>query len=116
MECVLKVLTVAQQGRAFVSDREAILVERESHLLELCRLYRAHPLWLGTVQVTNLEVEQLPPTARLTAVPEFLSTDSILAQFPNNRLKRRSSTGTLSGYLREKDSSMALDGDVRRIS
>jgi putative transposase len=65
---------------------KAILVERESHLLELCRCIVLNPLRVkGGASAENWKWSSYRATAGLAAVPEFLSTDWILAQFGNRR-------------------------------
>ena len=73
-------------GHLFQGRFKAILVERESHLLELCRYIVLNPLRVkGTASAQSWRWSSYRATAGLAAVPEFLSTDWILAQFGNRR-------------------------------
>jgi hypothetical protein len=61
-------------------------VERESHLLELCRYIVLNPLRVkGSCRSQTWKWSSYRSTAGLPAVPGFLSTDWILAQFTKKR-------------------------------
>ena len=69
-------------GHIFQGRYKAILVEKESHLLELCRYVVLNPVRAGLAE----SVEQWPwssyaKTAGLSQAPAFLETAWVLAQF-----------------------------------
>jgi putative transposase len=69
-------------GHLFQGRFKAILVERESHLLALCRYIVLNPLTVkDSARSQTWKWSSYRATAGLAAVPEFLSTDWILAQF-----------------------------------
>jgi putative transposase len=73
-------------GHLFQGRFKAILVERESHLLELCRYIVLNPLRVkGSARAQTWKWSSYRATAGLAPVPEFLSTDWILAQFGTKR-------------------------------
>jgi REP element-mobilizing transposase RayT len=73
-------------GHLFQGRFKAILVERESHLLELCRYIVLNPLRVkGRTIAQRSKWSSYAATAGLARVPEFLSTDWILAQFGKRR-------------------------------
>jgi putative transposase len=73
-------------GQLFQGRFKAILVEREFHLLELCRYIVLNPLRVkGGASAQSWKWSSYRATAGLTAVPEFLSTDWILSQFGKKR-------------------------------
>jgi putative transposase len=75
-------------GHLFQGRFKAILVERESHLLELCRYIVLNPTRVkGGGTTSSWKWSSYRPTAGLASVPEFLSTDWILEQFGKNRLR-----------------------------
>ena len=65
---------------------KAILVEKESHLLELCRNIVLNPIRVkDNARTGNWKWSSYRATAGLASVPEFLTTDWVLAQFGKNR-------------------------------
>jgi len=75
-------------GHLFQGRFKAILVEKESHLLELCRYIVLNPARVkGSATTSSWKWSSYRPTAGLASVPEFLSTDWILQQFGKNRLR-----------------------------
>jgi putative transposase len=73
-------------GHLFQGRFKAILVERESHLLELCRYIVLNPLHVkDRARAQSWKWSSYGATAGLAPVPEFLSTDWILAQFGKSR-------------------------------
>jgi putative transposase len=73
-------------GHLFQGRFKAILVERESHLLELCRYIVLNPLRVkGSARAQSWKWSSYGATAGRARVPEFLSTDWILAQFGKRR-------------------------------
>ena len=64
------------------------LVERESHLLELCRYVVLNPLRIKRKsRAVDLKWTSYAATAGLALVPEFLTVEWVLAQFGRNRRK-----------------------------
>jgi REP element-mobilizing transposase RayT len=75
-------------GHLFQGRFKAILVERDSHLLELCRYIVLNPARIkGGAKVRGWKWSSYRATAGLTAAPEFLSTEWILEQFGTKRLQ-----------------------------
>jgi putative transposase len=73
-------------GHLFQGRFKAILVEKESYLLELCRYIVLNPVRVkGRTSPAGWKWSSYRPTAGLVAVPEFLSTDWLLEQFGQNR-------------------------------
>jgi putative transposase len=73
-------------GQLFQGRFKAILVEREFHLLELCRYIVLNPLRVkGGASAQSCKWSSYRATAGLARVPEFLSTDWILSQFGKKR-------------------------------
>src|SRR5687767_12534372 len=73
-------------GHLFQGRFKAILVEKESHLLELCRYVVLNPARVkrsGTAQTWKWS--SYGATAGLALVPSFLSTDWVLEQFGQSR-------------------------------
>jgi putative transposase len=78
-------------GHLFQGRFKAILVEKESHLLELCRYIVLNPVRIkGNVTAQSWKWSSYRPTAGLVSVPEFLSTDWILEQFGKKRMQAQS--------------------------
>ncbi len=78
-------------GHVFQGRFKAILVERETYLLELCRYVVLNPVRAAMVK----RVERYPwssyrATAGLPAAPSWLTTDGVLGQF--GRQRRRAQT------------------------
>jgi len=73
-------------GHVFQGRYKAVVVEKERHLLELCRYVVLNPVragmaaWAGQWQWSNYRA-----TAGLRKSPEFLSTDWVLSQFGRSR-------------------------------
>jgi hypothetical protein len=73
-------------GHLFQGWFKAILVEKESYLLELCRYIVLNPVRVkGRTNPASWKWSSYRATAGLVAVPEFLSTDWLLEQFGNSR-------------------------------
>jgi len=73
-------------GHLFQGRFKAILVERQSHLLELCRYIVLNPAQVkGRAQASTWKWSSYRATAGLASVPEFLRTDWILEQFGKKR-------------------------------
>ncbi len=73
-------------GHLFQGRFKAILIERESHLLELCRYIVLNPLRIkGSGKPQTWKWSSYRATAGLASVPPFLSIDWILQQFARNR-------------------------------
>jgi hypothetical protein len=86
-------------GLLYQGRFKAILVERVSDLLALCRLYRAHPLRVkSSGRSQTWKWSGYRATAGPATVPEFLSTDWILAQF---RKKQGSSAEAVPGICQD---------------
>jgi putative transposase len=69
-------------GHTFQGRFQSILVNRESHLLELCRYVVLNPVRAGIVkQVGQYRWSSYRATAGLEEKPEFLTVDWILSQF-----------------------------------
>jgi putative transposase len=73
-------------GHLFQGRFKAILMERESHLLDLCRYIVLNLLRVkGSARAQSWKWSSYGATAGLTRVSEFLSTEWILAQFGKRR-------------------------------
>ena len=73
-------------GHLFQGRFKAILVEKEAHLLELCRYVVLNPVRVkGGASAQSWKWSSYRATAGLGSVPEFLSTDWILEQFGKSR-------------------------------
>jgi putative transposase len=73
-------------GHLFQGRFKAILVEKESYSLELCRYIVLNPVRIkGGSQVGAWKWSSYRATAGLASVPQFLSTDWVLGQFGNKR-------------------------------
>ena len=71
-------------GHLFQGRFKAVVVEKESHLLELCRYMVLNPVRAKGIKVSRPDGwrwSSYRATAGLTARPGFLSTEWILAQF-----------------------------------
>ncbi|MGK2873200.1 MAG: REP-associated tyrosine transposase [Alphaproteobacteria bacterium] len=69
-------------GHVFQGRYKAIVVERDSHLLELCRYVVLNPRRAGMVRnVARYKWSSYPATIGAAPCPEWLSTDWLLAQF-----------------------------------
>ncbi len=77
-------------GHLFQGRYKAILVERDSHLLELCRYVVLNPVRANMVkQVAKYSWSSYPATMGYTATPDWLSTDWLLGQFGKRRAVAR---------------------------
>jgi putative transposase len=75
-------------GHLFQGRFKAILVEKESYLLELCRYIVLNPVRIkGGVKAQSWKWSSYRATAGLASVPTFLSTDWVLGQFGKSRLQ-----------------------------
>jgi len=73
-------------GHLFQGRFKAVLVEKESYLLELCRYVVLNPARVkGETKTAAWKWSSYRATAGLASVPEFLSTDWLLEQFGKNR-------------------------------
>jgi REP element-mobilizing transposase RayT len=73
-------------GHLFQGRFKAILVERDSHLLELCRYIVLNPARVkSSAKASTWKWSSYRATAGLASVPEFLHTDWILEQFGKSR-------------------------------
>ena len=73
-------------GHLFQGRFKAILVEKESYLLELCRYIVLNPVRVkGGAEMGAWKWSSYRATAGLASVPEFLSIDWLLEQFGKNR-------------------------------
>jgi REP-associated tyrosine transposase len=73
-------------GHLFQGRFKAILVEKESYLLELCRYIVLNPMRVkGNVKTGTWKWSSYRATAGLVSAPEFLATDWVLGQFGKNR-------------------------------
>ena len=69
-------------GHLFQGRFKAILVEKESYLLELCRYIVLNPIRIdGNALTGTWKWSSYRATAGLASAPEFLSTDWVLRQF-----------------------------------
>ena len=69
-------------GHIFQGRFKSILVNRESHLLELCRYVVLNPVRAGMLkQMDQYRWSSYKATAGLEEKPEFLTVDWILSQF-----------------------------------
>lgn len=73
-------------GHLFQGRFKAIVVERDSHLLELCRYIVLNPARVkSSAKASSWKWSSYRATAGLVSVPEFLHTDWILGQFGKSR-------------------------------
>jgi putative transposase len=73
-------------GHLFQGRYKAILVERDSHLLELCRYVVLNPVRAKMVKrLERYRWSSYPATLGLVACPDWLSTDWLLHQFATRR-------------------------------
>ena len=97
-------------GHLFQGRFKAILVEKEAHLLELCRYVVLNPVRAGIVRsARGWPWSSYRATAGLTDVPEWLETAWTLDQFGRTRAKaveayrRFVAEGTAGGYAPWKE-------------
>jgi REP element-mobilizing transposase RayT len=77
-------------GHVFQGRFKAILVERDSYLLELARYIVLNPLRAGMVRLlSHYRWSSYAATVGKTACPDWLSTDWLLAQFAKTRAVAR---------------------------
>jgi len=77
-------------GHVFQGRYKAILVERDSHLLEVCRYVVLNPLRAGAVKrVERYAWSSYPATIGAAPCPDWLSIDWVLAQFGRRRAAAR---------------------------
>jgi REP element-mobilizing transposase RayT len=73
-------------GHLFQGRFKAILLQKESHLLELCRYVVLNPLRIkAKTRVREWRWSSYRATAGLEAAPDFLTVDWILSQFGQKR-------------------------------
>ena len=73
-------------GHLFQGRYKGILVEKESHLLELCRYVVLNPLRVkGKAKVDHWKWSSYQATAGMVPVPEFLTVEWVLSQFGKSR-------------------------------
>lgn len=81
-------------GHLLQGRYKAILIERESYLLELCRYVVLNPLRANMVKkIDKYPWSSYPATMGLTSRPNWLSTDWLLGQFGKQRAKARQRYG-----------------------
>jgi REP element-mobilizing transposase RayT len=81
-----------RSGHAFEGRFKAILVERESYLLELCRYVVLNPVRAGMVTMPGeWQWSSYAATIGKAPVPRFLHIEWILQQFGNNTATSRRS-------------------------
>lgn len=91
-------------GHVFQGRYKAILVEKESYLLELCRYMVLNPVRASVVErPEEWKWSSYLATAGIQKSPEYLTTDWILGQFGNNRedAERQYKEFVLSGIKKE---------------
>lgn len=77
-------------GHLFQGRFKAIVVDRESYLLELCRYIVLNPLRAAMVdQIERYAWSSYPATMGLATCPDWLETDWVLAQFAQDRISAR---------------------------
>lgn len=77
-------------GHVFQGRFKAILVERDSHLLELCRYVVLNPVRAGMVrEAAQYAWSSYPATMGEATPPQWLHTDWLLGQFGRGRVVAR---------------------------
>lgn len=77
-------------GHLFQGRFKAIVVDRDSYLLELCRYIVLNPLRAGLVdQIERYVWSSYPATMGLAECPAWLETDWVLGQFSDKRAVAR---------------------------
>ena len=77
-------------GHLFQGRFKAIVVERDTYLLELCRYVVLNPIPAGRVaQIERYPWSNYPATMGLVACPAWLETDWVLGQFAKTRAVAR---------------------------
>jgi REP element-mobilizing transposase RayT len=80
----------SRDGHLFKGRFKAVLVEKESHLLELCRYVVLNPVRAHLVKAPDdFEWSSYLPTLGKCLKPDFLTTDWILANFSSTLRKAR---------------------------
>ncbi|MFZ4860123.1 MAG: REP-associated tyrosine transposase [Desulfuromonadaceae bacterium] len=80
----------SKDGHLFKGRFKAVLVEKESHLLELCRYVVLNPVRARMVKAPDdFEWSSYLPTLGKCKKPDFLTTDWILANFSSTLRKAR---------------------------
>ena len=80
----------ARVGHLFQGRYKAILVEKDSHLLSLCRYVVLNPVRAGLAKGPGgWKWSSYRATIRSGAVPEFLTVDWVLSQFASDRKQAR---------------------------
>lgn len=78
-------------GHLFQGRYKAVLIQKESHLQEVCRYVVLNPVRAKAVQkVEQWKWSSYRGTAGLSNCPPWLATDWVLRQFGNNRLQAAS--------------------------
>ncbi|MFZ5932304.1 MAG: REP-associated tyrosine transposase [Pseudomonadota bacterium] len=73
-------------GHVFQGRFKAIVVERDSHLLELCRYVVLNPVRAGMVRhIARYKWSSYPATMGAAPCPDWLRTEWLLAQFGKRR-------------------------------
>ena len=86
-------------GHIFQGRYKSILVEMDSHLLELCRYIVLNPAKAGMAKTPEQwEWSSYRATVGASKTPDFLSTDWILQQFSRNKAKAR---GRYADFVRD---------------
>ena len=77
-------------GHVFQGRFKAIVVDRDSYLLELCRYVVLNPIRAGMVeQIEHYAWSSYPATMGLARCPAWLVTDWVLGQFAKTRVVSR---------------------------
>jgi REP element-mobilizing transposase RayT len=77
-------------GHLFQGRYKAILVEKNEHLLELCRYIVLNPVRAGMVtELKQWQWSSYTATAYAIKIPNFLTVDWILGQFAKNKNQAR---------------------------
>ena len=75
-------------GHLFQGRFKAIVVDRDSYLLELCRYVVLNPIRAAMVKrIEQYPWSSYPAMTGLAASPTWLSTDWLLGQFGKHRIK-----------------------------
>ncbi len=83
----------ARVGHLFQGRYKALLVEKDSHLLELCRYIVLNPVRAGvTARASQWKWSNYRATSGIARTPKFLTVDWILSQFARDR------EGAKAGY------------------
>lgn len=104
-----------QVGHLFQGRYKAILVDKDSYLLELCRYVVLNPVRAGLVGLPEEWIwGSYRPTAGLGKTPKFLTVDWILRLFGNDRQSAREHYRTFvrQGMMTEKSPWNDLEGQL----